>query len=114
MTQQLALKNFNIWNNGEPLFQPITMNADTGIHAICGVSGMGKSSLLLGIVDLLFHKNGPRSQGEIKLNGQCRSSFSPLEFRRRVCLLPQHPVMFVGSILDNLFIGAVPGAFPLP
>jgi phosphate transport system ATP-binding protein len=83
------------------------MNVSVGIHSICGASGTGKTSLLLGIVDLLNPNGGLQSCGTVQLNGVCRTRYATLEFRRRVCLLPQHPVMFTGSILDNLFLAAV-------
>ncbi len=61
-----------------------------------GVSGAGKSSLLSAIAMLI-----PFS-GKLALGGVDSAAFSPLEWRTRVSLVPQKPVMFTGSVKENL------------
>lgn len=67
------------------------------ISVIVGPSGGGKSSL----VRLLNRLEDPQS-GRILLNGVDIASLDPLLLRRRVGLVLQKPVMFAGSVLDNL------------
>lgn len=67
------------------------------ISVIVGPSGGGKSSL----VRLLNRLEDPRS-GRILLDGVDIASLDPLQLRRRVGLVLQKPVMFAGSVLDNL------------
>lgn len=67
------------------------------ISVIVGPSGGGKSSL----VRLLNRLEDPQS-GRILLDGVDIASLDPLLLRRRVGLVLQKPVMFAGSVQDNL------------
>lgn len=67
------------------------------ISVIVGPSGGGKSSL----VRLLNRLEDPQS-GRILFDGVDIASLDPLLLRRRVGLVLQKPVMFAGSVQDNL------------
>lgn len=67
------------------------------LSVIVGPSGGGKSSL----VRLLNRLEDPQS-GRILLDGVDIASLDPLLLRRRVGLVLQKPVMFAGSVLDNV------------
>ncbi len=80
------------------LAQGVTLAVDAGqIVPIVGPSGSGKSTLLRMLVRL-----APRSNGEILFEGKAIQTYPPCKFRTMVAYLPQVPVMFPGTVLDNL------------
>lgn len=69
-----------------PHLGPVDLTIGAGeTIAIGGASGAGKSLLLRAIADLDPHR------GEIRLDGIPSESYSPVEWRRRVQLLPADP-----------------------
>lgn len=73
---------------------------DQPIHCIIGVSGCGKTTLLRH----LNHLN-EADQGEIYYNGISIKEINPIELRRNVVMLNQTPILYDGTIMDNLQIG---------
>lgn len=67
---------------------------------ILGPSGSGKSTLLRLLNDL----TSP-DEGEISFKNKLVSEIDPLHLRRTVVMVSQAPVIFEGSIEDNLQIG---------
>ena len=67
--------------------------------AIVGPSGSGKSTLLRVCARMLA-----RDGGELFLDGAPSSSFEPVQWRRRVCLVPQQPALVGGTVRDNLLL----------
>ncbi len=65
--------------------------------SITGPSGSGKSALLR-----LLNRFDDPQQGEICFHGKSLYSFDPLEIRRRIALVLQQPVMFYGTVRENL------------
>ena len=72
--------------------------------ALVGTSGAGKSTL----VDLLLRFYEPVS-GQILIDGIDAGRVDPRELRRHFALVPQQPVLFAGSVRDNIVYG-VPDA----
>ncbi|MGV2939811.1 ATP-binding cassette domain-containing protein [Mesobacillus sp. LC4] len=70
------------------------------ITCIVGPSGSGKSTLLR----LLNNLSSP-DHGEILFKNKSISSMDPLQLRRSVVMVSQAPVIFDGTIEDNLQIG---------
>jgi putative ABC transport system ATP-binding protein len=70
------------------------------VTCILGPSGSGKSTLLRLLNDL----ENP-DDGEISYNNQSFIDIDPIELRRRVVMVPQIPLIFEGTIEDNLLIG---------
>lgn len=70
------------------------------ISCIVGPSGSGKSTLLRHLNRLYVPDSG-----EIYYNGEPLSALDPVVLRRRVVLLGQTPVLYEGSVGDNLQIG---------
>lgn len=69
----------------------------TGITAIVGPSGAGKSTLLR-----LCNRLEVPSAGRVLLDGVDLADLDPLALRRRVGLVFQRPVVFGGTVRDNL------------
>ena len=76
-----------------------------GLTAIVGPSGSGKTTLLR-----LLNRLDDPDGGEVLLDGRDVRDYDVLQLRRRVQLVGQVPVPFAGTVADNLFAGAAPGA----
>lgn len=70
------------------------------VTCIVGQSGSGKSTFLRLLNDL----RSP-DQGDIYYLGESLKKMEPVELRKQVLMVPQTPVIFEGSIEDNLQIG---------
>lgn len=84
--------------------QPFAPFADVGfsleagcLYNLTGPSGSGKSTLLNACALML-----PRSGGTLALEGIPVDRFKPMEWRRRVCLVPQAASLVPGTVRDNL------------
>ena len=71
------------------------------VVCLVGASGSGKTTLLRHLNRL----NEPDS-GQIFYNGVDLKAIDPIELRRKVVMLGRTPVIYDGTILDNLQIGA--------
>ena len=70
------------------------------ITCIFGESGAGKSTLLKLLNNLIS-----ADQGSILYKGTDIEELNPVELRRKIVMLPQIPLIFEGSLKDNLLIG---------
>ncbi|KAK4688096.1 ATP-binding cassette, subfamily B (MDR/TAP), member 10, partial [Tremellales sp. Uapishka_1] len=68
--------------------------------ALVGGSGSGKSSIQL----LLLRFYDPTS-GQVLFDGQPISSFIPQSWRSRIGVVPQDPILFAGTIRENIAYG---------
>lgn len=76
----------------------LTENIKSGERvALVGENGAGKSTLLRTIVK--FYSD---YQGEISIYGNSLTNISKKQMRNMVCYLPQQPVVFSGSLLENI------------
>ncbi len=62
-----------------------------------GDSGVGKSSLLTALARLI-----PIQTGELYLYKQSSKKIAPTQWRQAVAFLPQKPIMFTGTVAQNL------------
>ena len=67
---------------------------------IMGASGSGKTTLLR-----LINRLSEADSGTIMLNGREIRDYAPIELRRKVGMVFQVPVVFKGSVRDNLAFG---------
>ena len=72
----------------------------TGTVAVVGHNGSGKSTLLR----LLALLEAP-TEGQVLLNGTVVPRRPPAALRRRVTLVEQRPILFRGTVLENLEYG---------
>lgn len=70
------------------------------VICIEGQSGSGKSTF----IRLLNNLDDPK-RGEIEFKQQSIFSLQPQELRKKIVMVPQNPMMFDGTIRDNLLIG---------
>lgn len=77
-----------------------SLTIERPITCITGASGSGKTTLLR----MLNRLNAPDS-GSIRYNGVELSEMDAVKLRRRVVMLGQTPIVYSGSIRDNLQIG---------
>ncbi len=71
-----------------------------GITALLGPSGSGKTTLLR-----MLNKMISPTGGRILYNGTDTREINSVELRREVMMLSQDPVIFEGTVRDNLLIG---------
>ncbi|QPC47836.1 ABC transporter ATP-binding protein [Mangrovibacillus cuniculi] len=70
------------------------------IISIVGPSGSGKSTFLR----LLTHLITP-TKGKVLYHNEDLKEMDPISIRKKILMVPQSPVMFDGTIKDNLLIG---------
>jgi ABC transporter, permease/ATP-binding protein len=68
--------------------------------ALVGPSGAGKSTVL----SLLLRFHDPQS-GSVRIDGIDLRDTDPAQLRSQVALVPQHPVLFATSAMDNIRYG---------
>jgi ABC-type phosphate transport system ATPase subunit len=79
----------------------ITLTVQQGdLVTIMGASGSGKTTLLR-----LINRLSDADSGIILLNGKDIRDYPPTQLRRKVGMVFQVPVMFKGSVRDNLTFG---------
>jgi len=96
----IEMKNFTFKYNedGKEILSDISLKLNHGdTIGIRGGNGSGKSTFLWALMGGL-----KPTSGEILLNDLPPTTFSTDSLRSRVAYLPQSPVMFSGTILDNL------------
>jgi ATP-binding cassette subfamily C protein LapB len=96
----IALSNvcFGYQADGPPLLEDIHLTVEAGSFvAVTGDSGTGKSTLLMIVAGLL-----QPSAGTVHIDGRDLGDLDPRLVRRQVMLLAQRPVLFRGTVLDNL------------
>lgn len=84
-----------------PALAGVSLHVPAGVTtALVGASGAGKSTLL----DLLLRFYDV-TDGTIRLDGVDIRQLSLAELRSHIALVPQQPVLFTGTVLDNIRYG---------
>ncbi len=91
--------------NGAKVKTQILSNLDLRVQkgeliTIMGASGSGKSTLLR-----LINRLSETDAGTILLNDKDIKDYNPIDLRRKIGMVFQVPVMFRGSVRDNLAFG---------
>ncbi|MCZ6861508.1 MAG: ABC transporter transmembrane domain-containing protein [Alphaproteobacteria bacterium] len=85
-------------NYDSPLLTGVTLRIEPGTTvAIRGADGSGKSTIL----GLILGVRRPTS-GRIMIDNHLASAYDPVSVRKQIAYMPQHGVLYRGSILDNL------------
>jgi putative ABC transport system ATP-binding protein len=87
---------------GRPVLQDIDLTIPRHVLTVlCGPSGGGKTSLLR-----LLNRLDDPVRGDVLFEGTPIAEYPVTELRRRVALVFQTPVMFAGTVSDNLAVAA--------
>jgi ATP-binding cassette subfamily B protein len=90
---------------GTPALDRFSLEVSQGERvALVGPSGAGKTTVL----SLLLRFYDPQS-GALRIGGTDLREFDPAALRRMIAVVPQDPVIFAASVLDNVRYGR-PGA----
>jgi tungstate transport system ATP-binding protein len=101
MTEVLAIQNLLVRRGGKIVLEVDELKvARSSVLAVVGPNGAGKSTLLLTLARLLKPE-----RGEILFNGKPASAESALQYRRRIGLVMQDPLLFDMSVYENVASG---------
>lgn len=88
----------NLQTQSRIVLDELDLSLDAGdLRGVVGPSGSGKSTLLRALAGFVA-----LDQGDVALEGKSIDDWEPALWRRHVGLLPQRPVMFPGTVADNL------------
>ncbi|KAE8452078.1 hypothetical protein EG329_002244 [Mollisiaceae sp. DMI_Dod_QoI] len=86
----------------QPVLRGIDLKFEPGQYvALVGPSGCGKST----VVSLIERFYDPRS-GSVLLDGKDISTLNLQDYRSQIALVSQEPVLYSGTIRDNIVLGA--------
>ncbi len=86
---------------GQPVFSDLRLRIEPGERvAIVGPTGCGKTTLL----GLLLRFHDP-DWGEVRLDGIPLKKLALADLRRQIGLVPQDPVVFRGTLMENIRYG---------
>ncbi len=101
MTVLLEIRNLRLSRARRPVLAIDHLDVEKGqVLAVVGPNGAGKSSLLLVLARLLRP-----DQAEIQFEGQPSNTLRDLDYRRRIGLVLQEPLLLDGSVFDNVAMG---------
>ena len=94
----LSVEAFSLRLGGRILFEPVSFALEAGeIIGVQAPSGVGKTSLLRGIVALT-----PAHSGTCRFRGLLPQAIGIPDYRRQVVWVAQRPALFAGSVQKNL------------
>ncbi|WP_455392091.1 ABC transporter ATP-binding protein [[Eubacterium] cellulosolvens] len=101
MRRGLVVKGLSKQLGGKNILSDISFEVNPGeVIGLVGGSGSGKTTLLKTINRLIDYDDG-----EVLLNGTSTRTMDPIELRRRVGMVLQNPIMFDGTVKDNIMFG---------
>ncbi len=100
----LEARDLRVTRNGDTGLMKVLDGVDLVLHRgevvdVSGPSGSGKTTLVRALALML-----PDIVGELFLEGRSATEIGPRAWRARVALLPQKPVVFPGTVRDNLLV----------
>jgi putative ABC transport system ATP-binding protein len=97
-----SFENVNVAIEGTKVLGDVSLRIPTGhLTVIAGASGSGKTSLLR-----LCNRLDVPTSGTVRFRGSDLAGLDPLSLRRRVGMVFQQPVLFGGTVADNLHVAA--------
>lgn len=86
----------------EPVINHLNLKIKAGeTVAFVGASGAGKTTLINMVIGFLR-----ADSGEILIDGKPMSSFNIQSYRRNISVVPQTPILFTGTIRENITYGS--------
>lgn len=101
----LSVRDLHVTRHGSKVLRGVSFDLPArGVSALLGASGAGKSTLLRALNRLLDLEDGVDQRGRIEAFGSdiYAPASDPDRLRERVGMLFQKPVLFPGSIEDNV------------
>jgi ABC-type multidrug transport system fused ATPase/permease subunit len=93
-----------------PVINNLNLNVPSGsVVALVGASGSGKSTignLLTRLYDADIESNEQDKPSPIRINGKSICDYDPQDLRQMISVVSQDPVLFRGTIRDNIRYGA--------
>ena len=86
-----------------PILRGVSFSVDNTknrVVALCGPSGSGKSTILS-----LIERFYDSYLGEMRFNGRPLQQLDPKWYRNQIAIVQQEPVLFSGSIRENITYG---------
>lgn len=100
MAASFELRNVSAGPADAPILRGVTLDIScSGITAIAGPSGAGKTSLLR-----LLDRLSQPTEGSVSWGGRPLGEWDPCDLRRRVGMVFQRPPVFPGTVRDNLCV----------
>lgn len=101
MNPLLDIKNITVSRERRKILQIDSLQVNTGeILSIVGPNGTGKSSLLLTLARLL-----EPDEGEIAWRGQSSRLIRPSDYRKKIAMVLQEPLLLDMTVFDNVALG---------
>ncbi len=98
MTALFAFENVSVTIDDATVLHGVSTSLPAGsMSVLAGESGSGKTSMLR-----LCNRLDVPSAGSVMFRGSDLNTLDPLQLRRRVGMVFQQPVLFGGSVRDNL------------
>jgi ABC-type multidrug transport system fused ATPase/permease subunit len=98
---RIELRNVYFDYDGNTVFQGLDFKVDPGeVVAVVGPTGAGKTTLTNLIMRLYDVKSG-----EIVIDGHNVKDFSFESLRKQVALVPQEPILFNDTVMENIRLG---------
>ncbi|WDK11393.1 ABC transporter [Colletotrichum graminicola] len=96
--EALRFSNVVASSDTDPVLKGVTLAIDAGHHvAVAGRSGSGKTSLVLGLLQMMDVR-----EGKIELDGVDVSTLAPGELRSRINVVSQDPFLIPGTVRANI------------
>jgi ABC-type bacteriocin/lantibiotic exporter with double-glycine peptidase domain len=102
LARDVTLHDVRFSYGAQPLLDGVELRLERGrVTVISGPSGSGKTTLLFLIMG--FYRP---QQGTLRADGVAYDELDLRHLRRRLGFVPQDPVVFAGSVLENIAYGA--------
>jgi tungstate transport system ATP-binding protein len=101
MNSLLEIRDLSVRRSGVPVLHVQLLEISAGeVLALVGPNGAGKTTLLLALAQLLGQQ-----EGEIVFAGRPLREWSKLEYRRKISIVFQNPMLLDMSVADNVALG---------
>lgn len=110
MTVLLEVRDLLVRRGGRTVLELDHLSVERGeVLAVAGPNGAGKSTLFLSLALLL-----KLERGELTFAGQPVRGLPPLEYRRRIALVLQEPLLMDLTVRENVALGLKFRGLPAP